>query len=55
MFGKLSIILNVGTLFVGEDIMSDVLFLGITFTGVTLIYDFEWLVEDLEFIKKYEW
>ena len=41
MFGNFSIIINVGTLFVGEDIMSDVLLLGSHFSSVTLIYDFE--------------
>ena len=52
MFGNCSIVVNVGTLFVGEDIMSDMLFLGSHFSGVTLIYDFERLFEDLEFIEK---
>ena len=40
---EISVFLNIGTLFVGDYTMSDVLFLGITFSCVTLIYDFELL------------
>ena len=55
MFGNFVNVLNRGTSFVGEDTMSDVLLLGSSFYGVTLINRFELLVGDLGFIDKEEW
>ena len=52
MLGKFSIILNVRTLIVGEDIMLYVLILGFYFSSVTIINNFERLIEDLEFLEK---
>ena len=44
--------LNGGTFSFGEDIISAVFFPGHSLSGVILIDDFEWLVDELNFIDK---
>ena len=46
--------INVGTLFVGKDIISAIIFIGCTFSGVTIIYYFELLVDYFDFIDRVE-
>ena len=43
-----------GTLFVGEDTILSILFLGSSFSGFTIIAAFELLVYELEFLDKVE-
>ena len=47
MLGNIGIFINTGILFIGEDTMSAVIFLGMLSPGVTLFDDFELLVKYL--------
>ena len=52
MFGNFGIFLNRRTLFVVENTISDVIFLGRSFPVVILVNDSELLVDDFDFLDK---
>ena len=54
-YGYIGYFLKGGTFFVVTYNITDMLLLGQSLSGVTLIYDLDWLVDDLDLLEKDEW